>query len=180
MTNRYALVDYTLTITLPSTTTYNTYGGGDTINLAAQIGLEASDSSFSIGGAGENGYEGSFLDEISVKRDSETWTTKADATGSWIHTKQLKRNGIVGLNIHQVSDIAVKLAVLCNAYENIQDAAGGLNLEVTNITGETVAKCIDCYIKKVPDYKFGEDSSTLDFEFTCGCIFFYPDGYNRG
>lgn len=162
-TNRYALSDYILTIKLPD----------NNQELLEKSGL--STTQFSIGGPGQNGLDGSFIGSITVKRNGSVWSTEGDATGSWVHSKNLNRTGQVNLDINQVSDDVLRLAMLCNAYESIQDAVPGLSIIITSAAdvNNKVATCTDCYITEIPDHKFGEKAADYSWTFTCGRVMFY-------
>lgn len=161
-TNRYALSDYILTLKLP-----------DNSELLEKSGLTS--AQFSIGGPGQNGLDGSFLGNIVVKRNGSVWSTEGDATGSWVHSKSLNRTGSVQLDINQVSDDVIRLAMICNAYESIQDAVPGLSIIVSSAAdiNNVVANCYDCYIQEVPDHKFGDKAADYSWTFTCGRVMFY-------
>ena len=166
MTNRYALSDYQITVSLP-----------DEINarmIARSAGL-GNMTSITIGGPGEGeGKYGSFVGSITAKRTKDLWTTEGDATGSWVHSKNLDRTGTIDVDITQVSDQIIQLAYLCDAYESVQDAVEGLHLEIKNIaSGEKIVDAIDCYITKLPDLPLKDTADKLTWTFTCGRIMFY-------
>lgn len=172
-TNRYALADYQLTVTIPVNSATNTNDTGY-MQILQRAGLQ-SGTTITIGGPGEGeGKYGSFVGSINVKRNKELWTTEGDATGSWVHNKNLDRTGTIDVEITQVSSQVVQLVYLCNAYESVSDAVGGLHLEIKNIaSGENIADAIDCYIAKAPDHPFGDTAAKLTFSFTCGRITYY-------
>lgn len=160
-TNRYGLADYELTVNFPSNA-----------NFVSSLGLDG--TMITIGGPGQNGYEGSYVGSITVTRKNDLWQTDDDPTGSWVHSKNLGRSGEVEVDITQVSDQIVTLAYLCMAYESVQESIDGLTLEIKNsMSGLTVAKCYDCLIKKIPDQKFGETAERQTWVFTCGRVMFY-------
>lgn len=165
-TNRYALADYQITVKVPTNL--------DIPNreLAQML---ASISAITIGGSGEGeGKFGSFLGSINVKRNKDLWTTEGDATGSWVHNKDLNRTGTIDVEITQVSDQVVQLVYLCTAYESVSDAVEGLQLIITNTASEkTIVTAIDCYIAKIPDLPLGDTAAKLTFSFTCGRIIYY-------
>ena len=163
-TNRYALADYILTITLP-----------DNRILESYIQLPEGTKAFSIGGPGENGLDGSFLGSITAKRNEDVWRTEGDPTGSWVHNKSLDRTGEISLEIMQVSDEVIRLSIICNAFQSIQEGIPGLGITITSAADNNniVATAHDCYITKVPDHDFGESAKTFTFNFTCGRIMFY-------
>lgn len=163
--NRYALADYQVSIKLPDSITNST--------LLTQSGLK-SDAPLIIGGPGETGIEGSYVGQITVKRNKPLWSTDGDATGSWVHSKNLDRTGSISVDITQVSDQIVTLTYICMAYESVQENVDGLKILVTNTaTQEPVAECDDCYITQIPDHSFKDTADKYTFEFTCGRIIFY-------
>lgn len=158
-TSRYSLADYQVTVKIPAIGT----GQAETIT---------------IGGPGENG-QGSCVGEISVTRNSNLWTTEADATGSWVHNKNLDRTGIVRINIRQVSDIVIRLIQVCMAFESADiDSTNGITITVNpvlNNEGTTqFITCNDCFITKIPDQAFGPTAAEQSWEFTCGQVLFGP------
>ena len=153
--SRYSLADYRVTIEglLP--------GISDPIRIT-------------IGGAGENG-EGSCLGEIKVTRNTELWNTVADATGSWVHNRNLDKTGTVELSLRQVSDDVVRLIQLCSSYENVTSDATGLTITVSPSHSYSVkaeAFCNDCFPVKVPDQVFGDTAAEQSWVFTCGQVKF--------
>lgn len=164
-TNRYSLADHIVVITLPD----------DNIELLERSGLQAN-APITIGGPGQNGNEGSFVGSIKVSRKEDLWDTQGDATGSWVHNKSLNRTGNVEIDITQVSDDIIKLSMICNAYESIQGAVGGLTIEVKNAYNlelPSIAVCSDCLINKIPDQNLGEKAEQQNWSFTCGRVQFY-------
>ena len=154
MINRYALVDYILSITF----TGNQISG-------------ISGNTFSIGGpAASTG--GGYIGEITLSRSAEMWKTTGDYTGGYVHTKNLDRTGTVKVTINQLSDDIVRLNTIFNLYEQSNTSNDRqLTLSVMNAaTGDTVATCTDCRIVKLPDQVFGTDVASQDWEFTCGII----------
>ena len=162
-TNRYALTDYILTLTIPDN---------------SLIPETIRGQQFAIGGAGVSG-EGSFLGEIALSRNKDAWETEGDYTGSWVHNKNNDKTGECKVQIRQVSDTVIQLAQICAIFESIQDAVEGLKLQVTsayvdNTSGTNIiATCNDCYIKKLADITFGDTAALQDWTFTCGQIFYY-------
>lgn len=163
--NKYALADYEVSVALPDSLTNTT--------LLSSSGL-SSDKPLVIGGPGETGIEGSYVGQIVVKRNKPLWSTEGDATGSWVHSKNLDRTGTISIDITQVSEQIITLVYICSAYESVQENVGGLTIEIKNTaTQETVATCTDCYITQIPDHNFKETADKFTFEFTCGRIMFY-------
>ena len=163
MIHQYSLADYQLTIGLSD-------------EVAAQLGLRDSFGnilkSFSIGGPGENG-EGSFVGSITANRAKELFTTEGDATGSWVHNKDLNRTGTITLEINQISDDVITLVQLCQIFESIQSNVGGLDLTINSATSNVSNAMVtgrDCYIQKLPELPLGETAARLSWVFTCGQI----------
>lgn len=161
-TNRYSLADYELAVEIPS-------------SVATTLGV--TDNVIIIGGPGSspntNDNLGSFVGTITVSRSNDLWSTEGDATGSWVHNKNLNRTGTCSVSLRQVSDKIITFAQLCTAYETIQDASAGLTLTVraTNGSGD-IAVCNDCYITKMPDQNFGETAEMQTWTFTCGQVIY--------
>lgn len=171
-TNRYSLADYTLTVQLPSET-------DDKAGIFASSGLTDENRSFTIGGPGslDNSSftnSGSYVGNIVVSRSNDLFSTEGDATGSWVHNKNLDRTGTVRVDITQISDQVITLALITKAYESVQDDTPGLTITVNNaFTGENIAVCNDCYISKIPDFTFGATADRLSWSFTCGQVIFF-------
>jgi len=156
-TNKYSLADHLLTVTVPAGV------------------ISDAEETFVIGGPGATG-EGSFVGSVSVSRTEDVWKTVGDETGSWVHNKSLNRTGSCSVELRQVSDMVIKLSQICNVFEAKQDKTQGMTLSVSSACGEPsgkVAVCEDCYIKKVPEQKFGAEAEMQSWEFTCGRITFY-------
>lgn len=168
-TNKYSLADYQITVTFPT---------GENANLLLnRVGL-VDNTPISIGGPGQNGLDGSFVGSIKVSRSNDVWKTEGDATGSWVHSKSLDRTGKISVDINQVSDQVLTLIYITNAYQNIQDTIGGLQITVKNAYNPSlpaVATAYDCYITKVPDQDFQDSARTQSWEFTCGRIMIYDN-----
>lgn len=166
MIHRYSLADYQLTIGIPQ-------------NVAQRLGLRDAQgnllSSFTIGGPGENG-EGSFLGQISAQRTANLWETEGDATGSWVHNKNLNRTGTIELQIRQISDQVIELSQLCDIYEAVQEGVEGLTLTISSSAtddGSPVVTGVDCYIQKQADLTLADTAQMLTWSFTCGQVMFY-------
>lgn len=164
--NRYSLADYKMVITFPS--------NFNNTRLGTTTGVSTLGGQISIGGPGDN-QDGSFVGNISVRRNKELWTTEGDATGSWVHNKNLDRTGEVDVDITQISDQIITLCYLCDAYDSVADEINeGLKIEIINaMSNDTIASATDCYMKKIPDHKFGNTADKLTFSFTCGRVIFY-------
>lgn len=163
MIHTYSLADYQLTIGLGESL-------ATTLGLTDQSGAPL--TNFTIGGPGENG-EGSFVGQISVNRATNLFTTSADATGSWVHDKNLDRTGTITIDINQISDDIITLVQLCQIFESIQTGMPGLELTISSAassTGDTLVTGKDCYIQKLPELTLGETAQRLTWTFTCGQI----------
>lgn len=149
MINRYSLADYTMAVKVPT----------------AVIGGEI--ESLKFGGTGNN-QSGSFIGQITVTRNVDTWSTEGDATGSWVHNKSLNKTGTVSLQIRQISDDIIKLITLARLYENSDPEEGCL---ITIYRGDKIIEtCTDCYLTKVPDQVMGDTAEMQTWQWTCGKI----------
>lgn len=144
MINRYSLAEYTMKVIVP--------------------GFE---KPLTFGGPGNN-QSGSFIGQITVSRNVDTWTTEGDATGSWVHNKSLNKTGTVSLQIRQVSDDIIKLITLARLYENT-DPETGCNIFIYR-GDQAVETCTDCYLTKVPDQVMGDTAEMQTWQWTCGKI----------
>ncbi len=165
MLHVYSLADYQLTIGIPETV-------AKALKLKDEYGNYL--TSYQIGGPGENG-EGSFVGSIAVSRDEAAWSTEGDKTGSWVHNRSLRKTGKITLNLNQISEQGIDLYHLCQIYESIEGSYEGLTLTI-NTNGEDttpLAKGVDAYISKQPDYPMGEAAADLTWEFTCGQILYF-------
>lgn len=167
MTNVYALSDYIVTIT----------------GIPTGILLDADANSYSIGGSGQNGYEGSFLDSIRVTRSSDTYSTEGDATGSWVHNKSLNRTGSVTININQISTDVIILSTICKAFENTKDKRFRKGMKVTVSPSYNpnlvVAEAYDCFVGKQEDQDLGSSATTQSWTLTAGRVEIYPNAIEQ-
>ena len=166
MIHKYSLADYQLTIGIPQ-------------SVAQKLNLKDAEgnllTSFTIGGPGENG-EGSFVGQIVASRGNNLWETEGDATGSWVHNKNLNKTGTIELQIRQISDQVIELSQLCDIYESVQENVEGLTLTVnSSATEETTPMVtgVDSYIQKQADLTLAETAGMLTWVFTCGQVMFY-------
>ena len=122
MIHQYSLADYQLTIGLSD-------------NVARQLGLRDANgnllTNFTIGGPGEDN-QGSFVGQIVVTRNTNLFSTTGDATGSWVHDKNLDRTGSIQVDITQISDDVITLVQLCQMFESIQTNMPGLELTINS------------------------------------------------
>lgn len=165
MIHQYSLADYQLTIGLST-------------EIATQLGLRDSFgnvlTNFTIGGPGED-REGSFVGSIKVTRNTQLFTTTGDATGSWVHDKNLDRTGTIEVEITQISDDIITLVQLCQIFESVQTNMPGLELTINSVISTTSTPVVtgrDSYIQKLPDLTYGETAGRLTWTFTCGQIIY--------
>lgn len=145
---RYALADYLLTISIPT-------------EIASDFGAET----ITIGG------EGSYLDSLTISSSTELFQTKGDATGGWVHVKNLDRSGTITLTIQQVSDDVAKLKRLFNVFYSLSTESDGLTLTIkSSVSNNVVAICNDVVIAKVPDQSFSSDVATQQWTLNAGQI----------
>lgn len=166
MIHRYSLADYQLIIGIP-------------LSVAQKLNLKDEQgnllTSFAIGGPGENG-EGSFVGQINASRTENLWGTEGDATGSWVHNKNLNRTGTIELQITQISDVVIELAQLCDIYESIQENVEGLTLTINSSATDESTPMVtgtDCYIQKQAELTLQPTAQPLTWVFTCGRVMYY-------
>lgn len=148
---RYSLADYILTITLPT-------------EFASDLQLAS--NTISVGG------EGSHTESINISTDNNIWTTEGDATGSWVHSKNLNRVGKASVSLSQLSENVAKFKKICNVYYTSGTDYDGITLSLTDSLGNNIATCNDCYFTKVPSQDFGNTAANQTWELTCGQITF--------
>lgn len=150
----YSLADYILTL------------GIDSPSLQNLLGL--SSSTISIGG------EGQFLGSVKVAYNTEQWTTKADATGSWCHSKSYDQSGEFSIEINQMAPAVIRFIGIVSTYYSSNEVKDGFTLtlkkagnnDTFNVMGE------DCRIKKNADQEFGKEAADQTWSFTAGRITF--------
>lgn len=147
---RYSLATYILSIKLPQ-------------DFAEQVGL-GENSIVTVGG------EGSYLDSFSFSYEKDLFTTNGDATGSWVHDKNLSRVGTCSISIHQLSDKIALFKQIMNLYYQASNDFDGLTLDLIDSSGKNIIKCEDCYFSKIPDQNFGAESDNQEWSLTCGRI----------
>lgn len=146
---RYSLANYTLTISIST-------------ELAGDFGIET----LTVGG------EGSYLDNISINLNDNLWSTEGDATGSWVHNKNLNRTGTCSVTLSMLSDNVARFITLCNLYYNSTNNYSGLTMALRSSDEKTIATCDDCYIQKIPNQEFQSTAQNQTWVFTCGKITF--------
>lgn len=148
----YSLADYILTLTVNSTVLRN------------KLGLSA--DSFTIGG------EGQFMGSIAVAYETNQWTTSADATGAWVHSKSFDQHGTISLTINQMSDAVIRFIGIVSAYYSDNNLNDGFTLSVQKAgeTGTFAISAEDCRIQKIANQEFGDEAAEQEWVFTCGRI----------
>lgn len=150
----YSLADYILTL------------GVDSASLRAMLGL--SSNSISIGG------EGQYLGSVKVSYATDQWTTKADATGSWTHSKSYDQHGTFTVDINQMSPAVIKFIGIVSAYYSSTQIKDGFTLTLkkagNNDTFNSVGE--DCRVVKIPDQEFEPEAKDQSWVFTSGRISF--------
>lgn len=149
---RYSLANYTLALTLPA-------------ELATLLGLTGSEN-LVVGG------EGSYMDSFTVELDNDMFSTKGDATGSWVHDKNLSKVGKVNISLHQLSDRVAKFKKIVNIYYQSGTDYDGVNLSLVDNLGHEIVNCVDCYFTKIPSQEFGAESANQTWTLTCGQVTF--------
>lgn len=150
----YSLADYILTL------------GVDSVSLRNLLGL--SSNSISIGG------EGQFLGSIKVAYSADQWSTKADATGSWVHSKSYDQHGTFDLELNQMAPAVIRFIGIVAAYYSSTEVRDGFTLtlkkagnnETFNVVGE------DCRIVKIAEQSFANEAENQTWSFTAGRITF--------
>lgn len=155
----YSLADYILTL------------GIDSAELRTLLGL--SSTSVSIGG------EGQYMGSVTVAYSTDQWTTKADATGAWIHSKSYDQSGTFTVSINQMSPAVIRFIGIVAAYYSSNEIRDGFTLtlkkagnnETFNVVGE------DCRIRKNADQRFDTEAQDQEWVFNAGRISFsVPSG----
>lgn len=143
---RYSLANYIMSISPTDVTLRSMFG------------------TISVGG------EGSYLGNIAVSQNSNLWDTKGYATGAWVHNKNLDRTGLATIQLNQLAQEVNKLIKLFNVFYS-GDYAGS-TITVSDLAGNKVATCTDCYIQKIADQSFSDTAADQSWTFTCGRVVF--------
>lgn len=114
------------------------------------------------------GGEGSYTESITLSNNGNLFTTAPFATGAWVHNKSLDKTGTCTMSLSQLSRQVAKLLKFCMIYYS--GNYDGSTITVSDISGNRVATCSDCYPQKFPDQVFGESSANQSWVFTCGKI----------
>lgn len=116
------------------------------------------------------GGEGSTVGAISLTPNETMYKTTGYATGGWVHDKSLNRTGVASITLNQLSKAVSKFIQMCKVF--YADDYDGFTLSLSDINGNKVATCIDCYISKIPTQEFGATAADQTWDWTCGQINF--------
>lgn len=144
---KYSLADYILTVTVPD-------------KLSALLGFKT----INVGG------EGSYLDSIKFSNTSDMWSTKGDATGGWVHNKNLDLSGKCDVTLNQLHDSVARFKRVVSIYYSSSTEMQGLTLTLKDRNGGVIVTGIDCLITKTTDQEFSSEAATQTWSFTCGRI----------
>lgn len=135
------------------------------------LSIESNDASIKrMFGTISIGGEGSALDSITLSIDGDIFTTAGYATGGYVHNKSLDRHGTATLVLNQLSDKVGRLIQLAKL--SLSGDYDGFTLSLSDIDGNKIATCVDCYIRRIPEQVFGSSAATQSWQFTCGQINF--------
>lgn len=146
----YSLSKYKLAIQLPE-------------SFAASVGLN-DNNSIVIGG------EGSYLDTISYEYTADMYTTKGDATGSYVHDKNLDKSGTVTITINQMAPQIAMFKKVINLYYQAGNDYDGLQLSLKDLSGQEIMSAESCFFVKIPNQDLGQESANQSWNITCGRI----------
>lgn len=156
MNNRYSLADYTLTVIFNDS------------SFVSAAGL--SSNSISIGG------EESYLNNFTISyANSSIWTTSADSTGSYVHNKNLQKNGSIQISINQMSEQVKQFIQICNVYFSSSNIHSGATIKVyanngTDNVADLICTATSCFIQGIPPQGFAAQAQNQNWTFTCGKI----------
>ena len=125
----------------------------------------------SIFGTISIGGEGSYVGSINLSLANPQWSTTGYSTGGWVHNKNLDRHGTATVSLNQLSEPVAKFIQLCKLYYSTTDYEG-FTLSLTDVAGNNIASCIDCYISQIPDQTYEDQAGMQSWAFTCGQINF--------
>lgn len=149
----YSLADYVLALKV-----------NDQNDLAA-FGLTS--DTLTVGG------EGQFLAKVTVKISNAQWTTKADATGAWVHTRSFDQSGNITLSINQMSDAVIRFIRIVEAYYSSSNIRSGFTLTLSKSSDVSFSVlCEDCRITQIPDQTHDKEANDQEWVFTSGKITF--------
>lgn len=116
------------------------------------------------------GGEGSYLGTVRLSLANPMFNTTGFATGAWVHNKSLDRHGTANITLNQLSDSVAKFIKLAKLYYG--EDYDGFTLSLSDIDGNKIATCVDCYISKIPDQEYTDQAGNQTWIFTCGQINF--------
>ena len=122
----------------------------------------------SIFGTTSIGGEGNALDSIVLSQPTDMFSTSGYATGAWVHNKNLDRHGTATISLNQLSDRVGRFIQMAKLF--ISGDYDGFTLSLSDINGNKIATCVDCYITKIPDQSYANESANQSWVFTCGQI----------
>lgn len=114
------------------------------------------------------GGEGSSVDSITLSNLTNIYDTTGYATGGWVHNKSLDRHGTATISINQLSDRVTRFIQLAKL--SLSGDYDGFTLSLTDIEGNKIATCVDCYIQNIPEQAFASTAANQTWTFTCGQI----------
>ena len=133
------------------------------------LSIDSNDSEIkNIFGTITVGGEGDYLDSLTLSHESNIYSTTGYATGGWVHNKNLDRHGTATISINQLSDRVGRFIQLAKLAFSGDYA--GFTLSLSDIDGNKIATCVDCYITKIPDQSFNPQAQNQIWTFTCGQI----------
>ena len=148
----YSLADYILTLKV------------DDVTLRTKLGMLADDT-IQVGG------QGKFMGKITVAYNNPQWTTKADATGSWVHSRTFDQSGKITVSINQMSEAVIRFIRVCSAYYSSTTVKAGFSLTISKASDTSfAANCEDCRIEKIPDQDFEKEAADQQWVFLSGRI----------
>ena len=149
---KYSLANYILSIKIPQ-------------ELKAVFGED-----FIVGGAGDN-QRGSYTTSIDVSRNQDLYTLKADATGSWVHEKNLNQSGTISVNLNQMAPVGAKLTKLfyaLSAYSGNQE----ITMTICGNDSTPIITANDCVLANIPDLQLQSSVNDRTWTFNCGQVIY--------
>ena len=147
----YSLADYALVLKVEDT--------------ALQAALGLSTDTVRIGG------EGQFMGKITVKFTTPQWSTKADATGAWVHSRSFDQSGEVNVSINQMSDAVIRFIRIVEAYYSSIDIRAGFTLTISKTSDVSFSvACEDCRVVKIPDQVHDKEAQEQEWAINSGRI----------
>lgn len=114
------------------------------------------------------GGDGSYLGNITLSLANNLIDTTGYPTGGWVHNKSLDRHGTANLQLNQLTEEVAKFIQLAKLYYS--NDYEGFTISLSDINGNKIATCVDCYINKIPDQVYGESAENQTWTFNCGQI----------